>query len=43
VHDLVSGKRYEVTAISDAALSDGVFSDYGGFQQQEMPGLLRQP
>ena len=43
VHDLVSGKRYEVTAVSDTVLSDGLFSGYGGFQQQEMPGLLRQP
>jgi hypothetical protein len=43
VRDLVSGKRYEVTAVSDAALSDGLFNGYSGFQQRELPGLLRQP
>jgi hypothetical protein len=43
VRDLESGKRYEVTAVSDAALSDGLFNGYGGFQRQELPGLLRQP
>ncbi|HYQ70559.1 MAG TPA: hypothetical protein VET88_01380, partial [Gammaproteobacteria bacterium] len=43
VRDLESGKRYEVTAVSDAALSAGLFNDYAGFQQRELPGLLRQP
>ena len=43
VRDLESGKRYEVTAVSNAALSDGLFNGYGGFQQRELPGLLRQP
>jgi hypothetical protein len=43
VRDLVSGKRYEVTAVSDATLSDGLFNGYGGFQRQELPGILRQP
>lgn len=43
VRDLESGKRYEVTAVSDATLSDGLFNGYGGFQRQELPGILRQP
>jgi hypothetical protein len=43
VRDLESGKRYEVTAVSDAALSDGLFNGYSGFQRRELPGLLRQP
>jgi hypothetical protein len=43
VRDLESGRRYEVTAVSDTALSEGLFNGYGGFQQQELPGLLRQP
>jgi hypothetical protein len=43
VRDLENGKRYEVTAVSDAALSDGLFNGYGGFRRQELPGLLRQP
>jgi hypothetical protein len=43
VRDLENGKRYEVTAVSDATLSDGLFNGYGGFQQRELPGLLRQP
>jgi hypothetical protein len=43
VRDLESGKRYEVTAVSNAALADGLFNGYGGFQQRELPGLLRQP
>jgi hypothetical protein len=43
VRDLESGKRYQVTAVSNAALSDGLFNGYGGFQQRELPGLLRQP
>jgi hypothetical protein len=43
VRDLESGKRYEVTAVSNAALADGIFNGYGEFQQKELPGLLRQP
>jgi hypothetical protein len=43
VRDLEGGKRYEVTAVSDATLSDRLFNGYGGFQQRELPGLLRQP
>ena len=43
VRDLESGKRYQVTAVSNTALSDGLFNSYGEFQQRELPGLLRQP
>jgi hypothetical protein len=43
VRDLDSGKRYQVTAVSNATLSDGLFTGYGGFQQRELPGLLRRP
>jgi len=43
VHDLDSGKRYQVTAVSNAVLSDGLFNTYGGYQQRELPGLLRHP
>jgi hypothetical protein len=43
VRDLESGKRYQVTAVSNAALSDALFNGYGGFQEKELPGLLRQP
>ena len=39
LRDLESGKRYEVTAVSDAALSDGLFNGYGGFQRRELPAL----
>lgn len=41
VRDIEHGKRYQVTAVSNAALSDALFNGYGKFQQQEMPGLLR--
>jgi len=43
VRDLDSGRRYQVTAVSNAVLSDGLFNGYGGFKQRELPGLLRQP
>jgi hypothetical protein len=41
VRDLENGKRYQVTAVSNAALSDALFNGYGGFQRQAMPGLFR--
>ncbi|MDH3899436.1 MAG: hypothetical protein OEU51_00150 [Gammaproteobacteria bacterium] len=41
VRDLERGKRYQVTAVSNTALSDALFSGYGQFEKQEMPGLLR--
>ena len=43
VRDLEGGKRYEVTAVSDATLSDRLFNGYRRFQRQQLPGLLRQP
>ncbi len=41
VHDLEHGKRYQVTSVSDATLSDALFNDYARFEQRDMPGLLR--
>jgi hypothetical protein len=41
VRDIEHGKRYQVTAVSNAALSDALFSGYGKFKRQEMPGLFR--
>jgi hypothetical protein len=41
VRDIEHGKHYQVTAISNAALSDGLFNGYGKFQKQEMPNLFR--
>ena len=41
VRDLESGRHYQVTAVSNAVLSDALFNDYGSFQKQAMPGLFR--
>jgi hypothetical protein len=41
VHDIEHGKRYQVTAVSNAALSDVLFNSYGKFQKQKMPNLFR--
>ena len=41
VRDIEHGKRYQVTAASNSVLSDALFSGYGKFQKQELPGLLR--
>jgi hypothetical protein len=41
VHDLEQGKRYQVTAISNTALSDKLFNGYDQFEKRQMPGLLR--
>jgi len=41
VRDLENNKRYQVTAVSNAALSDALFNGYGGFQKQAMPSLFR--
>lgn len=40
VRDLENGKRYQVTAVSNAALSDALFNGYGRFQKQAMSGLF---
>jgi len=40
VRDLENGNRYQVTAVSNAALSDALFNGYGGFQKQAMPSLF---
>ena len=41
VRDIAHGKRYQVTAVSNSALSDALFNGYGKFQKQTMPDLLR--
>jgi hypothetical protein len=41
VRDIEHGKRYQVTAVSNAALSDGLFNGYGKFQKQEISNLFR--
>jgi hypothetical protein len=41
VRDLEHGKRYQVTAISNTALSDELFNGYDQFEKREMPSLLR--
>ena len=41
VHDIEHGKRYQVTAVSNAALPDVLFNGYGRFQKQKMPNLFR--
>ena len=41
VRDLEHGKRYQVTAVSDTALSDALFNGYGQFEKRKMPSLLR--
>jgi hypothetical protein len=41
VRDIEHGKRYQVTAVSNATLSDGLYNGYGKFQKQEMPDLFR--
>jgi len=42
VRDLEHGKRYQVTAVSNALLPDALFNSYGAFQRQDMAGLLLQ-
>ena len=41
VRDIEHGKQYQVTAVSNATLSDAYFSGYGRFQKQAMPSLFR--
>ena len=41
VLDIEHGKRYQITAVSNAVLSDGLFNGYGKFQKQEIPNLFR--
>ena len=41
VRDLENNRRYQVTAVSNAALSDALFNSYGRFQKQAMPSLFR--
>jgi hypothetical protein len=41
MRDIEHGKRYQVTAVSNSALSDALFNGYGKFQKQTMPDLLR--
>lgn len=41
VRDIENGRHYQVTAVSNAVLSDALFNGYGRFQRQAMPSLLR--
>ena len=41
VRDIENNKRYQVTAVSNAALSDALFYGYDGFQKQAIPSLFR--
>lgn len=41
VRDIENNKRYQVTAVSNTALSDALFYGYDGFQKQAMPSLFR--
>jgi len=41
VRDLENGRHYQVTAVSNAVLSDTLFNGYGRYQKQAMPGLFR--
>jgi hypothetical protein len=40
VRDIATGKRYQVVAVSDVALSDRLFNGYGMYKKQEMPSLF---
>jgi hypothetical protein len=42
VRDLEHGKRYQVSAVSNAPLQDALFNSYGGFRKQQLAGLLGQ-
>lgn len=42
VRDLEHGRRYQVKAVSNAALPDTLFNSYETFQRQELAALLRQ-
>ena len=41
VRDIEHGRQYQVTAVSNATLSDAYFNSYGRFQKQAMPDLFR--
>jgi len=41
VQDIEHGKRYQVTSVSNAVLSDVLFNGYGKFQRQKIPNLFR--
>jgi hypothetical protein len=41
VRDIEHGRQYQVTAVSNAALSDSYFNSYGKFKKQSMPNLFR--
>jgi hypothetical protein len=41
VRDLEHGKRYQVTKVSNAVLSDALFSGYGQFERRDLTALLR--
>jgi len=41
VRDIEHGRQYQVTAVSNARLSDAYFNSYGKFQKQALPSLFR--
>jgi len=41
VRDIEHGRQYQVTAVSNATLSDAYFNSYGRFQKQAIPNLFR--
>lgn len=41
VRDLENDRRYQVTAVSNSALSDALFNGYDQFERRELPTLLR--
>ena len=41
VRDIERGRQYQVTAVSNATLSDAYFNSYGRFQKQAIPNLFR--
>jgi hypothetical protein len=41
VHDIENGRRYQVTAVSNAVLSDAHFNAFGNFRKQGIAALFR--
>jgi hypothetical protein len=41
VRDIEHDRQYQVTAVSNATLSDAYFNSYGRFQKQALPNLFR--
>lgn len=41
VRSMEHDRRYQVTSVSNAVLSDALFAGYGRYEKRELPGLLR--